>query len=349
MIQIDGSYLSGGGQILRTALALSLLTKKPFTIKNIRKARNNPGLRPQHLECVKIAQQISNAEVEGAEINSTNITFIPKDIKKTNVASDIGTAGSITLLLQSILLPLILHNKKSILKIKGGTNVSMSMPVEYLDNVVLPYFRKYCEKIELNTIKRGYYPKGGGEVHIKITPKYDINTIKTTKKLDLTKQGTLMQIKGTSHTSKELETAQVAERQARSAELALNKLNIPINISSEYVDSYSIGSGITLWAVFNEEEQNIIGADCLGERNKTSEKVGEEAAKKLISEIESKACVDEHLADNLIPLLALVGGRIKTSNITEHIRTNIYTTEQFLDVKFEINEEEKSILVKEQS
>ncbi len=338
MIQIDGSYLSGGGQILRTALALSLLTKKPFKIDNIRKARNNPGLRPQHLECVKICKEISNADVQGAEINSTSITFIPKDIKKTNLASDIGTAGSITLLLQSILLPLILHNKKSILRIKGGTNVMASMPVEYLDTVVLPHFRKYAE-ISLKILRRGYYPKGGGEILLSIKPSGT-----ATSKIELTKQGKLVQIKGTSHASKELERAQVAERQARSAELILNKLNIPINIQKEYVDSYSIGSGITLYGIFeNNDEQNTIGADSLGERGKPAEKVGEEAAKKLISEIESLACVDEHLADNLIPLLALTGGGIKTSSITQHIKTNIYTTEQFLDVKFEINEEEKII------
>ena len=213
-------------------------------------------------------------------------------------------------------------------------------------------------------MKRGYYPKGNGNVEIKISPKFKLNEFESFRqflinlrdkiqKFDLTEQGFLIQIKGISHASKDLENARVAQRQAHSAQLVLaKKFSVPIKITSEYQETDSTGSGITLWAIFSKKQEDIdefnpirIGADTLGEKSKKSEEIGEECAKKLISEIESKAPVDPHLCDQLLPFLALVGGKIKASKITDHSKSNIYAIEQFMGKMFEVDEKENSIFV----
>ena len=152
-----------------------------------------------------------------------------------------------------------------------------------------------------------------------------------------------MQIKGVSHASIDLEKARVAERQAESARLQLNELKIPVNIKHEYSNTYSTGSGLTLWAIYGEEEIDLInpvvlGADSLGDKGKKSEEVGKEAAENLVKFINSNAAVDAYLADQLIPFMALAGGLIKTSEVTNHVKSNVYVAQKFLNVKFIIKE-----------
>ncbi|MBI2130027.1 RNA 3'-terminal phosphate cyclase [Candidatus Woesearchaeota archaeon] len=353
MIAIDGNYLEGGGQIVRTALALSAITGKSFEVHDIRKGRKDPGLKAQHLYCIKSLGQLCNAKTEGAELGSTYLKFEPDRIKAKDIEIDIGTAGSITLLLQSLLLPCLFADKKMKLAIKGGTDVSWSMPFDYFRNVFIPHVGGFCSKLNVDLIRRGHYPKGGGVVEIDIKPKYKLSDFKNfeefycflkkeNKKIELTERGELIKIKGISNATKSLEKANVAERQSSAAKSLLKKYGCPIDILSEYCDSYSDGSAIVLWAVF---QNAIIGADCLGERGKKAEIVGEEAAKKLAEEISSGAAVDEHLADNLIPFLGLFGGKIKTSKISNHTLTNIYVVENFLDVEFSVDEKEKIISI----
>ena len=349
MIVLDGSYLEGGGQIVRTALALSTITQKAFEVTDIRKGRKKGGLKAQHLTCIKILQELCNAKAEGVELGSTYLKYYPGKIKGQTISVDIGTAGSITLLLQSLLIPSIFADSKVRLKIIGGTDVIWSPQFDYFNNVIIPQIRKYAD-IETSLIKRGYYPKGGGKVDIKIKPKFNLENIKEAPAIDLTEQHNLIQIKGISHASLDLQKAQVAERQAKAAKLILNKLNCPIQIRTEYCETLSTGSGITLWAIFSKDPNEIdinnpirLGADALGERGKRAEEVGKEAADKLLEEVESKAPVDKHLADNLIPFLALMGSRIKVSKITNHTLTNIYVCEQFLGKIFEVDEKNRII------
>jgi len=340
MIELDGSHGEGGGAILRQALALSAATGKAFRITNIRKGRCNPGLAPQHLAGVNAAKNLCNAEVKGHAIGSTEISFKPDEVKGGRYKIDIGTAGSITLLLQSIMLPSIFSGKKLSFQITGGTDVKWSQPFDYFKFVFLPQMRRYAD-IEANLFKRGYFPKGGGEVKLTINGKY-------TSKDDLpsillTEQKNLLQIKGVSHASMDLEKPRVAERQAESARLELNELKIPVDINHEYSNTYSTGSGLTLWAIYGDEEIDlnnpvVLGADSLGDRGKKSEAVGREAADNLISMIKSNAAVDKYLIDQLIPFLALAGGLIKTSEITKHVKSNIYVAEKFLDAKFTIKD-----------
>jgi RNA 3'-phosphate cyclase len=236
-------------------------------------------------------------------------------------------------------------DKKLHVKITGGTDVEHAMPVDYFMSVLLPQLKKYAD-IDCELLKIGYYPVGGGKLHLKITPRYTFsNELRNlNNKIELIEQGKLLLIKGVSHASKELMKAEVGERQAKSARYNLAKFNVPVKIDAEYTEALSIGSGITSWAIFakgNEIDFNnpvILGSDALGEKTKRAEKVGEEAAKALAKEIESKAAADFHLADQLLPFMAFFGGRIKTSEITEHCKTNIDVIEKFLDVKFKIED-----------
>lgn len=353
MIEIDGSYLEGGGQIVRTALALSTLLQKPFKVTNIRKGRSEPGLKNQHLFCIRALQQLCNAKVDGDFVGSEELTYIPSKISNTKIKINIETAGSITLVLQSLLLPCLFSPKTKKIEITGGTDVSWAPQFDYFKEVILPIFSRYAEKIELNLEKRGYYPKGNGKITLKIKPEYGLETIKQAPKLSLIEQGTLLQIKGISHASLELQKAEVAERQAKAAKLELNSLQVPINLTTTYSAADSTGSGITLWAIFSHENERQelgykdptrLGSDILGEKSKPAEIVGKEAAQKLTKEISSKTPVDKHLADNLIPLLALVKGNIKVSEITDHTLTNIYSAEQFLGKIFQIQSDTITVI-----
>ena len=352
-ITLDGSYLEGGGQIVRNALALSALTGKSFYVDNIRKGRCDSGLKAQHLFCVKAAAQLCKADFTDVEMGSTSMAFFPKKLSATVLDIDIGTAGSITLFLQSVVIPSIFANAPVKILVTGGTDVSWSMPFDYLKEVFLPHIKQFAT-VDARLLKRGYYPKGGGKVEINIKPKFKLSAFenfeeffdyirKQKQEIVQTEQGKLLQVKGISHASKILSNAKVAERQAEVAKMALKELNCPAGIAAEYSDTLSAGSGITLWAKFDSGA--IIGADALGEKGKPSETVGKEAAERLIKEIKFGAPIDKHLADNLIPYLGLFGGKIKVSEITKHTLTNIYVTEKFLNVKFEVDEKEKVISV----
>ena len=353
MIKIDGSHKEGGGQIVRTALALSVITGKPFEVDNIRGGRCDSGLKNQHLYCIKAMQELCDAKTDGAELGSEHLKFIPGQFRPKAMTVDIETAGSITLLLQSLMLPCMFASGKTRLTIKGGTDTKWSMPADYFSQILLPQLRRYAD-IGFKLEKRGYYPKGGGVVDIKITPRFSIaeKNEKNAPRIDLVDQGTIMQIKGVSNASKSLENAKVAERQAEAAASVLKKLGCPVNITTEYCDTLSDGSAIILWGIFSKSKDDIdannpirIGADSLGERGKKAEIVGKEAADRLINEINYKAPVDEYLADNLIPLLGLFGGKIKVAKISNHTLTNIYVVEKFLDVKFKVDEKERIISV----
>lgn len=364
MIKINGAYLEGGGAIVRVALALSTITQKPFEVYDIRKGRKDSGLKSQHLYCVKSLKELCNAVAEGDELSSTNLKYYPKKIISKNLNIDIETAGSITLLLQALLPPAMFTSKPITITISGGTDTKWSMPSDYFNNVLLPQLQRFA-KIEAKLLKRGYYPKGNGKVEIKISPKFKLNDFENFDEFhnhlkqninpyNLIGQHHLIQIKGISHASRNLEQSRVAERQAHSAQSILGKkFSVPIKISSEYQDTLSIGSGITLWAIFSKNKEDIdennsirLGADSLGEQGKRAEMVGEEAAKNLINEIESKSPVDSHLADQILPFMALIGNsKIKVSEITNHCKTNIYAVQQFLGEIFKVDENERIISI----
>ena len=340
MIQLDGSHGEGGGSILRQALSLSILTGKDFSVRNIRSSRQNPGLAPQHLASLRAAAKICGATMWGDQIGSTEIYFKPGKLKGGSQFIDIGTAGSATLLLQSILLPCVFSKKKVSITVRGGTDVFWSQPFDYFKGVFIPQLRRYAD-IDAGLFARGYYPKGGGEIKVSVSSRKSPDEY--LDPIILSSQPKLLQVRGVSHASADLEPAQVSERQADSAKLRLKGIGVPVTISHEYSKSESTGSGITLWAVFGDDEidftnPTILGASSLGERGKKAETVGIEAADLLQKAIDSGACADEHLADQLIPCLGLAGGVIKTSAITNHVLSNIHVAELFLGVKFEVKD-----------
>ncbi len=322
-MRIDGSYGEGGGQILRTAVALSAVTREPVEIINIRRARPKPGLSPQHVKAVESLASICEAEAAGCELHSTSLTFKPGKIKGGTYEIDIGTAGSISLFLQCLMPAAMYADGTLSIKITGGTDVQWSPSIDYLRFVTLGALSKMGYKCELALNRRGYYPRGGGCVGAIITPSslektsFDGNTRSL--------------VEGISYSSNL--PSHVVERQAASARKTLEDEGYDCRISSEVNDYPSTGSGITLWC-------GTMGGTALGKPGLRAEKVGESAAGAIISELKSGAGVDVYLADQLIPYLALAGGgSFTTRMITAHTKTNIWVTEQFLDVKFKIEEE----------
>lgn len=359
MIEIDGSSGEGGGQIARTAMAFSVLTGKEFRITKIRSGRRQPGLKAQHLEAIKALKEICGAETNEVEVGSTELMFKPGKIKKGVFEIDIKTAGSITLLLQALLLPCMFAPGKITLRIKGGTSGKWQASVDYLQNILLPHLKKFVEKISVKILKRGYYPKGGGETLIEISPKIRLNDYrnfedfwtaakKETVKINLTDQGKLEQIKGVVNCSKTLEKGKVAERIQKAAEMELTKLNCPADFRIEYAETLSPGGEIILWAVFSKKGEVdphnpvILGGDALAEKEKSSEEVGKEAALELLSEINSNGCVDKHLGDQLLIFMSLLpGSKAKVSEITNHCKTNMRVIEKFLPVQFKVEGKER--------
>ena len=352
MIILDGSHLEGGGALVRVALALSALTGKEFKVINIRAGREKGGLKAQHLQAINALKQICAAETNEIELGSTELYFKPGKVKKGIYEIDIGTAGSITLLLQALLLPCLFAPGKITLKIKGGTCGLGQASVDYLQNILLPQLQRFVEKIELKIIRRGYYPQGGGEVLFSISPKFKLREYENlnqlledlnfrTAKIKLIEQGQLEQIRGIINVSQELAEKEVAERIKKSAENSLKELNAPLTIRTEYSQTLSIGGEILLWAIFSHkgkvdfDNPVILGADTLVDKTKSSEQIGKEAAQELKTEIRSETAVDKHLADQLIQFMALLpGSELKASTITNHTLTNIYVVEKFLKVGF---------------
>lgn len=347
MIKIDGSYGEGGGQIVRNALALSTVTGKAFEVNNIRKGRKKPGLKTQHLYCIKALKELCDGITKGDDPGSLFLSYSPGEIEGKDLALSMDTAGSISLLLQSLLLPSLFSRKKMRIFIKGGTDVRWSMPFDYFNQVFLPYVN-FFGKVEATLLKRGYFPRGGGEVTVSIEP-LGMNSIEEFKKnispLEITSRGELIELNGTVHLTPELEKRDIGKRILKSAQRFLKGEGFNSHIKIQKTHSSSDGCGLVLWGKFKSGGKYpvIIGADKLGERGVTSEQVGKEGAGKLIKRIQCGAPVEEHLADNLLPFMAIVGGEIKIEKITGHILSGIYVIEKFLGKVFEVDEERNII------
>ena len=326
MIEIDGSYGEGGGQILRTSLALSAILGKPFTIHHIRSKRRNPGLQPQHLEAVEALSRITEAETEGVRFGSQQIAFFPKGIAPGEYRFEVKTAASITLLLQALFLPLCLAQGDSVLTLVGGTHVPWSPPFHYFSQVLLPTLEWMGVSAEANIEKWGFYPRGGGKIQLKINP------IRELKPLSLVDRGSLKKVRGLSAISNL--PRHVAERQKDHALKRIQKeLKMDAEIDILY-DAPSNGQGSFLF-LLAEYGETLAGFSSLGARGKPAEKVADEAVDSLNDYVGSDGCVDPHLADQLPAFMGLAKGNssFTTTEMTDHLFTNLWVIEQFLDIE----------------
>ena len=331
MVTIDGSYGEGGGQVLRCAVALSCLTGQPVKIFNIRGRRPKPGLQPQHLVSIEAAAALSNAEVDGARIGSTEVAFSPKAVSGGGYCFDIGTAGSVTLVVQAVLPILLFAEAESEVKILGGTDVPWSPPADYVKYVSLPALQSMGIDAGIEIARRGHYPKGGGEILLRAAP------VSSLRALRAIERGRVESIRGVSNCTNLPQ--HVSVRQASSADKLLREKghsNIRITSDSQQVPGGGPGSGIVLWA--EAGGQIRVGAGALGAREKSSEEVGAEAAAKLLVELQTGMAMDSRFGDMIIPYMAIANGTSEAgiASLTLHSETMMWLTNAFLGVEWQV-------------
>lgn len=331
-ITIDGEILEGGGQILRNGIALSCLLKTPITVKNIRGKRSNPGLRPQHLTGIQLVCELCSGTLSGDKVGSATITFQPSDIKSGKFTGDTKTAGSVCLLIQVALPCLIFAPEKSMLLLRGGTNADMAPQIDFFLEVFGPVAEKFGVKMNFNILRRGFFPKGNGEVEVEINP------VKEIRPVDMTDFGTLAEIRGKAFVAGAL-PIKVASSMAREATRILRKAFPRTSIQ---IDSYQVpknqatGTGTGIMIIGETSTGCLLSGSGLGKKGVPAEQVGARAAEMLIRNIECEACVDEYLQDQVILFMALAAGQsaIRTGPITLHTKTAIYMTETLTEAKF---------------
>ena len=330
-LTIDGSFGEGGGQILRTALALAAILQRPVEIRNIRGGRKKPGLRPQHLGAVKGLATVTSAQVRGAEVRSTHLYFEPRQLKGGAYTLDIGTAGSTALVLQAIMPSLLFAKDPSRVTITGGTHVPWSPCFHYLKEVFVPALSEMGGMVCLELGPWGGYPKGGGRVVTSISPGGGLSALERTNRGNLTGIDVLSAVSNL--------PASIGERQRDQAVKRLRAQGYaPAKIG--LLKGPSPGPGTVVF-VKAEFEQGAAGFTSLGQRGKPAETVADEACSAFFEFMASGAAVDSHLADQMALYMALAQGRscFVGEAITEHLRTNIWVIERFLPVAFEVDEQ----------
>jgi RNA 3'-phosphate cyclase len=321
-VELDGSFGEGGGQILRTSLALSLITSKPFRLHNIRARRPKPGLQPQHLMSVQAATAIGSARVLGASLKSTELSFEPGEVVPGDYTFRIGTAGATGLVLHTIYLPLALAGKPSHLIIEGGTHVKTSPCYDFLATTWRGYMDLLGLRISLNLVRPGFYPRGGGVLEADIEPVAQLTAI------DLPGSEAVTSIAGFSIVAGL--PAHIAARQARQAHNRLAQEGLEVSLREE---SWPGGPGSVLVLILNTSPVPTLFFS-LGERGKPAERVADEAVDQVLAYLATgPAGVDEHSADQILLPLALAHGtsHFPTSGISTHLMTNADVIHKFVD------------------
>jgi RNA 3'-terminal phosphate cyclase (ATP) len=335
MIEIDGSYGEGGGQILRSTLTLSAILGKPVEIFNIRVGRKKPGLQPQHLTGVRAVAEISGGKLEGDELLSQRLVFQPGKIQSGDYEFDVmkikSSAGSTGMIFQQIAPVLAFGRGPSNVILKGGTHTEMAPPIDYLQEIFLPTVAKMGFQANLEIERWGWFPIGQGIVKANIQPVKG-----KLKAIELNERGKLKRIFGVSLVSRL--PLSIAEREKDQALQRLKDIGLrtsDIELEAKEVPSLGTGNAFFLAAEF---ENSIAGFSSLGKIGKRAEKVAEEAVNEFVKFYKSNACIEKHLGDQLILYMALAEGEssFTVPEISSHILTNIWVMERFLPVKFKI-------------
>jgi RNA 3'-terminal phosphate cyclase (ATP) len=323
MIEIDGSFGEGGGQILRSSLALSLLTGKPFHLGNIRAGRPRPGLQPQHRMSVRAAAAIGQAQVQGDSLGSTELSFHPGQVQSGKYNFAIGTAGATGLVLHTVYLPLALRGTgPSELILQGGTHVSASPCFDFLDVTWRGWMAVLGIAIRLKMTRPGFYPRGGGLIEVHIQPCQRLNHLKVKERSKVARAS------GTSAVADLPE--EIARRQARRAMRRLRDYDLTTQFQEV---RWSNGPGTVLTVQLDTEPVPTLFFG-LGARGKPAERVADEAVDQAIDFLTATpAIVDPHSADQLVLPLALADwpSEFTVSRVTPHLRTNIDVIRKFID------------------
>lgn len=317
-LKINGGHGEGGGQIIRSAIALSCITKQPIHLENIRKNRKISGLRPQHLTAINILQKIANAKVIGAEVGSTEIKFIPGDAKNLDLVEDVGTAGSIPLILQ-VLIPVVAMSKKQFnLRIKGGTDVLWSPTIDYTQHVLQEAYSRMGINFSLELIKRGYYPKGGGEIKLQVNPS-NVKSILFSKRK--TNEVRLI-CSFSKFTNNEI------ENKVYEIVKQLTDANFIVDVEIKSEEALDSGASLLIYSI---DDDSIIGIDALYNK-KTSEFDLD------MDNFIKNYAIDDNLADMLIVPASLASGKtiLPIKEITKHLETNLFVTSKITGCKYGI-------------
>lgn len=334
---MDGSFGEGGGQILRTAIALSIITGRPIHVTNIRAGRKVPGMRPQHVAAAGILRDVSGGTLVGASVGSGEVTFAPGPVKQGSMEIDLKTAASIALVLQAVVPAVSLTGSSLRLDLRGGTDVPWSPSFDYFSTVVREGFRRAGIGFSVAVSRRGYYPQGGGKVTSFIEPSKGVKAIQLVDP-PVGHPVSIMSRCG-------MLPKRVAERQSQAASQALQNSGLQVGeVITTEEPSDSPGSSIVLTEV---GEEGILGADSLGARGKRAEEVGIEAAEDFVMLRASGSCLDSFLADMLAPLLCFARqeSRIRIPGVTKHLATSLHVASLFADCERSFEENERSTIL----
>ncbi|HKO44201.1 MAG TPA: RNA 3'-terminal phosphate cyclase [Pyrinomonadaceae bacterium] len=332
MLTLDGSFGEGGGQIIRTSLALSLVTGKPFHVERVRARREKSGLRQQHLTAVNAAASVGNATVEGAAVGSKEFIFTPGVITPGEYVFNIGTAGSSTLVLQTVLPPLMIAGGPSIVRIEGGTHNVHAPPYDFVERTFLPLIRQIGPRVDIELERYGFYPPGGGRFTVLIEPAVEFH------RLDLLERGPIQ-----ARRARALVVNLPASMAERELLVIKEKMGLNDDELHAEVSDNAISRGTAAMVEIETADVTELFSR-IGERGVRAEVIAEKAADEAIAYLEAPAPVGEHLADQLlIPLALAKGGSFTTGILSLHTQTNIEVIQKFLNVDIRTKESKNGV------
>jgi len=339
MLEIDGAHGEGGGQLVRTAVALAAIRGTPIRLRNARAARRNPGLAPQHVAAVRAVASMCDARCEGVEPHSTGFTFVPGRLHGGHYRVDVGTAGSVTLVLQAMLPVAAACGERCEMSIRGGTDVRAAPPSDYFRCVLLPLLERIGLRAALTVERRGYYPKGGGEVRLELAPTPRLAPFVVDE------PGAVEGIDIRAHVARL--PREIAERMVGAARLALPPGPL-VDAQVEGVGAERSGGPGGAIVLCARTATTVLGAAQVAKRGVRAERLGQIAAEGLAADLRARATLDVHAADQMLVFLALARGesRFRVCELSSHASTAIWLLERFAAARFVVQADAGAVRVR---